>query len=172
MLSVALAEATPMNFWILKSEPDVYSIDDLKRDSKTLWSGVRNYQARNFMRDSMKIGDQVLFYHSNAEVPGIAGLGTVASEAQADQTAFDSKSPYFDSTSNRENPRWLCVEVAFVEKFANILSLEKIKTLDQLKDLIILRKGNRLSITPVTEKEFRFILMKCSTAKQTTLTKA
>ena len=148
-----------MRYWLMKSEPDVFSIDDLKKmPNKTEhWDGVRNYQARNFMRDEMKKGDMILFYHSNCTPPGIAGIAKVAKEAYPDHTAFDKKSKYFDEKSNPENPRWMMVDVKFVKKFKNIISLNELKEIPELKDMLILRKGNRLSITPVSEKEFQFI---------------
>ncbi|MCH9614086.1 MAG: hypothetical protein SP1CHLAM54_10960 [Chlamydiia bacterium] len=134
-----------MNYWLMKSEPNTYSIDDLKIDKKTHWDGVRNYQARNFMRDQMKVGDTVLFYHSNAKPPGIIGLATVASE------------PYSDHTAGTDHP-WVMVDVAFQKKFPRLLSLDELKTIKGLEEMLLLRKGQRLSIQPVTKKEYQIIL--------------
>src|SRR5690606_27389126 len=111
------------NYWLMKSEPEVFSISDLERDGRTLWEGVRNYQARNFMMNDMKVGDEVLFYHSNAEPPGVAGIAQVSSAAVPDPTAFDKKSEYFEPKATKENPRWFCVEVKFVKKFKAVLPL-------------------------------------------------
>ncbi len=144
----------------MKTEPDVFSIDDLKRDKTTVWEGVRNYQARNYMRDDMKQGDLALLYHSSTTPPGIAGIMEVSREAEADQTQFDKKSEYYDEKSTRENPRWQCVECKFVKKFTQLITLESIKENKKLKDMLILRKGNRLSITPVTEAEYLEIISK------------
>lgn len=144
-----------MNYWLMKSEPDVFSIEDLKKDKTTLWDGVRNYQARNFMRDKMKKGDLVLFYHSNTKPPGVAGLASVSKTGIADPTAFDKKSKYFDEKSDPGNPRWICVEVKYKKKFKNYISLEEIKTTKALKDMLVIKKGQRLSIQPVEEKDFK-----------------
>jgi predicted RNA-binding protein with PUA-like domain len=143
-----------MKYWLMKSEPDEYSIDDLARDHQSGWFGVRNYQARNFMRDEMKVGDGVLFYHSSCPEPGIAGLAVVASSASPDKTQFDQKSKYFDAKSTAENPRWQCVDVKFVRKTA-LLSLADLRAHPGLQDMTILKRGNRLSITPVTTSEWR-----------------
>ncbi len=140
----------------MKSEPDEYSIDDLARDQQSAWYGVRNYQARNYMRDDMQIGDGVLFYHSSCPEPGIAGIASVASAAQPDKTQFDKKGKYFDAKSTLENPRWQCVEVKFVRK-TPLLSLAAIRALPALEEMMILKRGNRLSITPVTAHEWRVI---------------
>lgn len=147
-----------MRFWLCKTEPDVYSIDDLKKDKSTAWSGVRNYQARNFMRDSMSIGDPVLIYHSNAQPPGVAGLGRVASPPHPDLSAFDKKSDSHDPKSKKEKPQWICIDVEFVEKFAKFVSLENLKFNKKLLELGTLKRGNRLSVMPVEEKHFREIL--------------
>lgn len=141
----------------MKSEPDVFSIDDLCKSKTTWWEGVRNYQARNFMMKEMTAGDQVLFYHSNAEPSGIAGLAKVCQEAKPDLTQFDKKSDYYDAKSSKENPRWHCVQIQFVEKFPEILPLELLKKQEPLSDMQVLKKGQRLSVQPVTEKEFQFI---------------
>lgn len=144
-------------YWLMKSEPNEYSIDDLKRDKKAPWFGVRNYQARNFMRDSMQIGDEVLFYHSSCPEPGVAGLAQVLSNAYPDKTQFEKKSPYFDPKATKEHPRWMLVDVKFVERFESVVTLAELRQEKTLKDLVILRPGNRLSITPVTLQEFQSI---------------
>jgi len=146
-----------MKYWLMKSEPDVFSIDHLKSKKKSGWDGVRNYQARNFMRDEMKKGDMVLFYHSSCEEPGIAGLAKISKESHPDPTQFDKKSDYFDPKATIENPRWFMVEVEFVEKFDIVISLTKIKSLKELSNMPLVQKGSRLSINPVTEAEFSFI---------------
>ncbi|MDG0025877.1 EVE domain-containing protein [Trinickia sp. Y13] len=147
-----------MRFWLMKSEPDEASIDDLAAAPKrTLpWTGVRNYQARNFMRDMMGIGDGVLFYHSSCPEPGIAGIAEVVSDAYPDPTQFDPKSPYYDAKSTRETPRWMLVDVRFVKKIP-LVSLAQLREHPELAGMRVLAKGNRLSITPVTEDEWRFI---------------
>ncbi|MBU9514429.1 EVE domain-containing protein [Burkholderia multivorans] len=150
-----------MQFWLMKSEPDEASIDDLAHaPQRTLpWTGVRNYQARNFMRDTMKIGDGVLFYHSSCPEPGIAGLAEVASTPYPDPTQFDPKSPYYDPKSSPESPRWLLVDVRFVKK-TPLVSLATLREHDELADMRVLARGNRLSITPVTRAEWKFITEK------------
>lgn len=147
-----------MNYWLMKSEPDVFSIDTLKNKKKSGWDGVRNYQARNFMRDDMKKGDCVLFYHSSCDVPGIAGLARVSKEAHPDPTQFDSKSEYFDPKATKEAPRWFMVEVEFVEKFDHVITLQLLKNEKSLDKMPLVQKGSRLSINPVTEKEYKTIL--------------
>ncbi|MEY2979108.1 MAG: EVE domain-containing protein [Prochlorotrichaceae cyanobacterium] len=139
-----------MNYWLLKSEPTVYSIEDLKRDSKTLWDGVRNYQARNFLK-SMAIGDRAFFYHSNTKPPGIVGLAEISQINQVDPTQFDPQSHYYDGQSDPENPRWYTVEVAFLERFSPGLSLDQLKASYSPEELLVVRKGNRLSVLPVAE---------------------
>ena len=147
-----------MNYWLMKSEPDECSIDDVlaAKDRITPWSGVRNYQARNFMRDRMKIGDGVLFYHSSCPEPGIAGLAEVASAAYPDASQFDRKSPYYDKGSKRDAPRWFNVEVRALKK-TRLISLEEMRKQKPLAKMVTLRPGNRLSITPVTEAEWKHI---------------
>ncbi len=142
----------------MKSEPDEYSINDLARDKQAPWFGVRNYQARNFMRDTMRIGDEVLFYHSSCPEPGVVGLARVASTPYPDETQFDQGSPYYDPKATRERPRWMLVEVKFVRKFKRTVSLSVLRQEKALKNLVILRPGNRLSITLVTQKEYQTIL--------------
>ena len=146
-------------FWLMKSEPDEFSIDDLVKAPKktTPWFGVRNYQARNFMRDVMKVGDGVLFYHSSCEVPGIAGVARVASTAYPDATQFDRKSEYYDAKSKREEPRWMLVDVS-LERKTRLMPLEEMRGYPELADMVVLKRGNRLSITPVSEREWKFIL--------------
>jgi predicted RNA-binding protein with PUA-like domain len=146
-----------LRYWLMKSEPEVYSIDDLKRDGKTLWEGVRNYQARNFMMKEMQVGDVVLFYHSNAEPSGIAGLGRIASQAKPDPTQFQRKSEYFDPKATEEAPRWFCVEVAFESKFKNFLELGTLREKKEIQDMLLFQKGQRLSIQPVDPKHFEMI---------------
>ncbi len=148
----------------MKSEPEVYSIDDLARDRKTGWEGVRNYQARNSMRDGMKLGDLVLFYHSNATPSGIAGIAEVTRLAYPDPSQFDKKSEYYDAGSSEEAPRWLQVEIGFREKFARVVSLETLKADKQLDGMLVIRKGQRLSVQPVEEKHFDRV---CLLAKAT-----
>tara|TARA_B110001454_G_scaffold219202_1_gene251978 strand:+ start:68643 stop:69086 length:444 start_codon:yes stop_codon:yes gene_type:complete len=141
----------------MKSEPDVFSIDHLKKDKTTLWEGVRNYQARNFMMNDMKEGDEVLFYHSSCEPPGIAGLAVITKEKQPDPSQFDKKSKYFDSKATKEKPIWYCVEVGFEKKFNEIITLEKLKSTKELSELLVLKRGQRLSIQPVTKTDFEWI---------------
>lgn len=141
----------------MKSEPDEYSIDDLERDGRAPWFGVRGYQARNYMRDQMRVGDEVLFYHSSCLEPGVVGRARVATAPYPDATQFDRKSPYYDPKATREEPRWSLVDVKFVKKFKQVVTLAKLRQEKSLKDLIILRPGNRLSITPVTEREFAVV---------------
>ena len=143
----------------MKSEPDVFSFDDLKKrpGKKEPWNGVRNYQARNFMRDEMKPGDLILFYHSSCEVPGVAGIAKVASLPYPDDTQFDSKSEYYDPKATRENPRWFLVDVAYEKDLKLFVSLEELKKHKELFEMRLLQRGNRLSILPVTSQEFKFI---------------
>jgi len=147
------------NYWLMKSEPEECSVDDAlaAKNSTVPWVGVRNYQARNFMRDGMKVGDGVLFYHSSCAEPGIVGIARVASTAYPDPTQFDAKSPYYDPKSKREEPRWLLVDVQVVKKIPNI-TLPELRARPELEELIILRKGNRLSITPVEPKHWKAIV--------------
>lgn len=145
-------------YWLMKTEPDVYSIDTLKKEGETLWFGVRNYQARNFMMKDMQIGDQVLFYHSNAEPPGVAGLAVVSKLAEPDPLAFDKKSEYYDPKSSKEKPRWFCVRVKFVQKLKNLVTLENIKNDPMLRGMLVIKRGQRLSIQPVSKKDFDYIM--------------
>jgi len=147
----------PTRYWMMKSEPDAFGIDDLQRVGTEPWNGVRNYQARNFMRDGMRVGDGVMIYHSNCKVPGIAGLARVASVAYPDETQFDRTSKYYDPKATRENPRWMNVDVKLVKK-TRLVSIKELRSHPELASLRILQKGNRLSITPVDPKEYNFIL--------------
>ena len=142
----------------MKSEPDEFSFADLERKGHEPWTGVRNYQARNFMR-SAKVNDVVLFYHSNCAEPGIVGLAKVSKLAFPDPTQFNAKSDYFDPKSQPDKPRWFCIEVKFYKKFKRPITLELLKSIPELKSMLILRPGNRLSVTPVTTKEFQVIQM-------------
>jgi len=149
-----------MNYWLIKSEPDAFSIDDLRgMPGKTdHWDGIRNYQARNMMRDDIKKGDMAFFYHSSCPVPGIVGTVEVVKEAYDDFTALDPKSKYFDAKATEENPRWCMVDVKFKKKFKQIVSLEELKLNKKLKDMTLLKKGNRLSIMPIAAREWKWIL--------------
>ena len=153
---------TPMkrskpSFWLMKSEPSVYSIEDLKREKTAFWDGVRNYQARNFMMKDMQIGDQALFYHSNARPSGVAGLASVCGAAAPDPTAFDRKSPYFDLKSSKKAPRWFGVTVRF-KRACRLIPLSRLRGEKPLQNMLLLKKGQRLSVMPVAEKEFQHIL--------------
>ncbi|HLV00759.1 MAG TPA: EVE domain-containing protein [Acidobacteriota bacterium] len=145
------------NYWLVKSEPSVYSIDDLQRDGRTHWDGVRNYQARNIMRDKMKKGDLVLFYHSNANPPGVVGMAKVVRTGYPDHTARDPQSNYYDPKSTEEDPRWYMVDIEFVEKFPRLVSLPEIKDHPQLQEMVLVRRS-RLSVQPVRPHEFETIV--------------
>ena len=147
-----------MTNWLMKSEPDAYGIDDLKRDRREPWDGIRNYQARNMMRDDMQIGDKVFFYHSNCKDIGVVGVMKVASRSYPDPTQFDPESNYYDPKSNPDDPRWCLVDVQFVKKLSRTISLAEIKAHPGLDDMILVRKGNRLSIMPVSEDHWNLIL--------------
>jgi len=144
--------------WLAKSEPSVYSIDDLKRDKKTLWTGVRNFQARNFLRDGWQKDDLVLFYHSNSDETGVAGVARVVKSQVADPSQFDPKSDYFDPKSKEESPTWYAPEVTIVKKFDRVVLLSDLKAEKKLCDMGVLKRGNRLSVQPVTDAEFKKIL--------------
>ena len=146
-----------MRYWLVKTEASVYSIDDLKKDKKTPWHGVRNYQARNFLRD-MQIGDRALFYHSVENPVGVAGLAEVVKTAYADPSQFDKRSEYFDEKSPQDKPRWLCPDLKFVGKFKDIIGIADLKKVKELKDMHLFKKGSRLSVQPVSEKEFNAII--------------
>lgn len=147
-----------MKYWLMKSEPDVFSFQDLKKRPKKTepWNGVRNYQARNFMRDEMSPGDLIFFYHSSCEVPGVAGIAKVSSKAYPDPTQFDPKSEYYDPKATEENPRWFLVDVTYEEDLRHV-SLEELKSHKKLEGMRLLSRGNRLSILPVTSTEFNYI---------------
>lgn len=151
-----------MRYWLLKSEPSAFSIDDLAASPRktTCWDGVRNYQARNFMRDDMRKGDLVLFYHSSSDITGVAGIAEVARESYVDHTAFDPRDKHFDPKSKQESPRWFMVDVRLKRKLRRVIPLRELREYEnrQLKELALLRKGNRLSILPVTKKQWDFIL--------------
>lgn len=144
----------------MKSEPETFSIDDLVAKPKhtSCWDGVRNYQARNFMRDKMQVGDQAFFYHSSCKVPGIVGIIEIVSPSYPDYTAFDPESKYYDPKATKDKPIWFMRDIKFVQKFKQIISINELRENKLLADMIILRKGNRLSITPVTAKEWNIIL--------------
>jgi len=143
--------------WLMKSEPDVFSFADLRKRRTEPWSGVRNYQARNFMRDAMRVGDTVIFYHSSCEEPGVQGLGRVASKAYPDPTQFDRKSDAFEPRATKDNPVWWLVDVAWAADFRRPVTLPMLREEPRLKSLLMLRPGNRLSITPVTDTELAII---------------
>jgi predicted RNA-binding protein with PUA-like domain len=141
----------------MKSEENEYSIDDLKRDKKVAWFGVRNYQARNFMRDHMHVGDLVLFYHSNGRPSGVVGVGKICSKSYPDKTQFDHTSPYFDKKATEEKPIWMLVDVHYVKKYTKIISLEELRTHGALQNMVLLQKGSRLSVIHVLQKDFNYI---------------
>lgn len=145
-----------MKYWLMKSEPTSYSIDDLKRDGSTCWDGVRNFQARNFMRDEMKKGDRVLFYHSNTNPPAVVGLSEVVRSAYPDPTARDPDDPHYDPKASSENPRWFMVDIRFREKFAGPVSLERLKSTPGLEQMLVTQRS-RLSVQPVRPEEFRIV---------------
>jgi predicted RNA-binding protein with PUA-like domain len=146
-----------MRYWLMKSEPSVYGIDDLARDRRTSWDGIRNYQVRNMLRDEFAPGDRAFFYHSSCDDPGIVGTMEVAGCAVPDPSQFDRKSDYYDPRSTRDNPTWLAVEVAFARKLPRVITLDDLKSVSDLRAMQVLRRGNRLSITPVTVAEWRAI---------------
>jgi predicted RNA-binding protein with PUA-like domain len=146
-----------MNYWLFKSKPTTYGIDHLAKDKVTAWSGVRNYQARNFMRDAMRKGDRGFFYHSSCEVPGIAGIVEIGRTAYPDETQFDRKSKQYDPAATKDNPRWFNVEVRFVKK-TRVVGIPELRAHKALKNMQILQRGNRLSITPVTAAEWNAIM--------------
>jgi predicted RNA-binding protein with PUA-like domain len=147
-----------MHYWLMKTEPDAFSIDDLARVGTEPWSGVRNYQARNFMRDGMAVGDGVLFYHSSCAEPGVVGVAEVASPAYPDPTQFDRKSPYFDPMASRAEPRWMLVDVRFVRKLKRTITLAELRDAPRLEGLGLLQRGSRLSVMPVTRGQWSGIL--------------
>jgi predicted RNA-binding protein with PUA-like domain len=146
-----------MRYWLMKTEPDEFSIDDLSKKKVEPWTGVRNYQARNFMRE-MQAGDGVLFYHSSCEVPGVAGVAEVAATAYPDPTQFDKKSDYYDAASKREEPRWSLVDVKYKRKLKRVIPLSELKDRKELEGFALLARGNRLSVLPVSKAQWDFIL--------------
>lgn len=147
-----------MKYWLMKSEPKEFSIDDLRRKEREPWSGVRNYQARNFMRNDMHLGDKIFFYHSNCEQPGIVGIAKVASKAYPDPTQFDPQSKYFDPLSKLDNPRWMLVDIAYEQTLKRVVTLSELKDKTELSDFALIKRGNRLSVMPVTATQWKFIL--------------
>jgi len=155
----------PKRHWLMKTEPDTFSIDDLARVDVEPWTGVRNYQARNLMRDQMQVGDEVLFYHSSCEPPGVAGLAVVA--RTGDETQFDPSSKYYDPGSTRDDPRWICVDVRFVAKFPELVPLAALRATSALKDMPLLRRGMRLSVQPVTAAQYAQVIKMATPRDQT-----
>ncbi len=149
-----------MKYWLVKSEPEIFSINDLEKskDKTTCWNGVRNYQARNYMRDEMKNGDPVLFYHSNTEVPAIVGVCEVVKEGYPDFTAFDPKDPHYDSKSKKENPTWIMIDIRFVKRFNKPVTLNQIKSKRSLCKIPLVQTGSRLSVMPVQKEEYEEII--------------
>ena len=147
-----------MAYWLMKSEPDAYSIDDLARDGTEPWDGIRNYQARNMMRDDMKVGDEILFYHSSCKVPAVVGIARVASQPYPDPTQFDPGAKYYDPGSKQDAPRWILVDVAFVRKLDRAIPLTELKEHPALADFRLNMRGNRLSIFPVDKKHWDLVL--------------
>jgi len=147
-----------MKYWLMKNEPEDYGIDDLKKDKTEHWDGIRNYQVRNMIRDDMSIGDMAFFYHSNCEIPGIYGLMTINSKAYPDHTAFDKKAKYYDIKSDKNKPAWLMVDVKYKRKLQKIITLKELKSKKELSEMRVVQKGNRLSITEVSKKDWEYIL--------------
>ena len=145
-------------YWLMKSEPHVYSFEDLVKDKTTHWDGVRNYQARNFMRDKMKLGDYVLFYHSNHKPPHIAGIARICKEGYPDFTAFDSENKYFDASSSPENPRWIMVDIEAIKALTSIVPLLDLKENPALDEMLVVQRGQSLSVQPVEKKHFDEVL--------------
>ena len=147
-----------MQYWLMKSEPDTYSIDDLQSFGVDHWDGIRNYQVRNFFRDQMQVGDQAFFYHSNCKEPGIVGTMEIVSKAYPDHTAFDPSEKYFDSKSDPENPRWLMVDVRYTRHLNRMITLAELRQQKQIADMKLLQRGNRLSVLPLSKMEWQYIL--------------
>jgi predicted RNA-binding protein with PUA-like domain len=147
-----------MRYWLMKTEPDEFSIDDLAKKKVEPWTGVRNYQARNYMRDGMQVGDGVFFYHSSCAVPGVAGIAEVGSAAYPDPTQFDRKSDYYDADSRRDDPRWVLVDVKYRRKLKRVIALTELKDRSELEGFALTARGNRLSVLPVTKSQWDFIL--------------
>ena len=147
-----------MQYWLMKSEPDTYSIDDLQSFGVDHWDGIRNYQVRNFFRDQMQVGEQAFFYHSNCKEPGIVGTMEIVSKAYPDHTAFDPSEKYFDSKSDPENPRWLMVDVRYIKHLNRMITLAELRQQKQIADMKLLQRGNRLSVLPLSKMEWQYIL--------------
>ena len=147
-----------MQYWLMKSEPDTYSIDDLQSFGVDHWDGIRNYQVRNFFRDQMQVGEQAFFYHSNCKEPGIVGTMEIVSKAYPDHTAFDPSEKYFDSKSDPENPRWLMVDVRYIRHLDRMITLGELRQQKQIADMKLLQRGNRLSVLPLSKMEWQYIL--------------
>ena len=153
----SISDYLPTKYWLMKTEPDVFSFADLVAKGEEFWDGVRNYQARNFMRDHMKLGHKILFYHSNADPSGIVGICEVVKEALPDLSSLNKKSEYYDPKATKDEPRWCAVTVGRPQKFKNFLSLDELKKEKSLSNMLLLRKGQRLSVQPVTEHEWNYI---------------
>jgi len=151
---------TPQNYWLMKTEPDTYSFDDLLAEPEQTdhWDGVRNYQARNFMRDDMRLDDLVLIYHSNTKVPGVVGIARIARESYPDHTQFDPQADKYDPKATEEKPRWFMVNIQAVRKLSRVVSLAEMKKLPELSEMRLVQRGNRLSIMPVTQSEFECVV--------------
>ncbi len=145
-------------YWLMKTEPDTFGIHDLERVRVEPWTGVRNFTARNFMRDGMQVGDPVLFYHSSVVPPGVAGLARVSRTGVVDETQFDPASPYHDPTARRDDPRWICVEVEYVETLPRLVTLDELRANPALADMLVLKRGMRLSVQPVTARDYKTIV--------------
>ncbi|HET7619862.1 MAG TPA: EVE domain-containing protein [Vicinamibacterales bacterium] len=149
---------SPRRYWLMKVEPAAYTIEDLERDGRTSWEGVRNYQARNFLRDQMRVGDGVLFYASNADPSGVTGLAEIAREGYPDPYAFKKGHKYYDPDSRKDSPTWYLVDIGFVERFPGIVSLDTLKKTKGLENMVVTRKGSRLSVQPVTKSEYDIVV--------------
>ncbi len=149
-----------MNYWLMKSEPDEYSIDDLRTapNQTEMWHGIRNYQARNFIRDDLRIGDLIFYYHSSCKVPGVVGIAEVTSEAYPDPTQFNPESAFYDPKSTQETPRWMSIDIRFVEKLKQVIPLTLIKSQPHLADMYLVSKGSRLSVQPVSDEQWQAVL--------------
>lgn len=145
-------------YWLMKVEPSAYTIDDLERDGTTNWEGVRNYKARNYMKNDMRVGDAVLFYASNAEPSGVTGLAKIVKAGYPDASAFDKRSPYYDEDSDQANPTWFQVDIGFVKNFHGTVSLDALKSTKGLKDMGVIKKGNRLSVQTLTKDEYGIVV--------------
>ena len=152
--------AAAKKYWLMKTEPEAFSIDDLanSKNKTTCWDGVRNYQARNFMRDEMKLGHQVLLYHSSTKPPGVVGVAKIVKESYVDHTAFDKNDKHYDPKSSNDNPRWFMVDIKLEKKFKRLIPLDELRTVKALEGMVLLQKGSRLSVQPVTKKQFETIV--------------